>query len=144
MYYSILSAIICVIVTMLSGCNNSKKDSLSGEITGVYVSERQGVETHAFSDKVLGNFFVRDTIFIMEITNGYEITNHRWRKTDYDTMGWRRVYENAIKTHTVTFDKTDSALRSEMSFYPPIYVDLENKKLYRNSKRNNPYVKVPN
>ncbi|MGN6435859.1 MAG: hypothetical protein ACTHMM_04965 [Agriterribacter sp.] len=144
MQYSFFLAVIFMISTVLLGCNNKNKQSLSVEITGAYAAERQGVETHAFSDKVLGNFFIRDTIFIKQIATGYEISNRRWRKTDYDTMGWRRIYENAIKTHTATFDKTDSALRSELSLYPPMYLDLENKQLYRSSKRNNPYVKVPN
>ncbi len=142
MHYSMMSAIIFSIATMLLGCDNKNKQPLSDEIAGTYAAERQGVQTHAFSDKVLGNFFIRDTIFIKQIENGYEITNHRWRNTDYDTMGWRREYENAMKTHTVTFDKTDSALRSAMSFYAPIYLDLENKRLYLSSKRTNPYNKV--
>jgi len=111
------------------------------KIIGTYVRQWEGVQTHAYSDRVLGKYFIKDTIFVTKKTDGYGITNRRWKNNDYDTLGWRSS-ENFIKPHTATFDKIDTTLNSPMSMYPPMILDLQKGLLYTSSKRTDPYTKI--
>ena len=133
------SSLTCMII--LGGCKSGNSVLDEEKIIGTYVRQWEGVQTHAYSDRVLGKYFIQDTIFVTRKRDGYGITNRRWKNNDYDTLGWRSS-ENFIKPHTATFDKIDTTLNSPMSMYPPMILDLQKGLLYTSSKRTDPYTKI--
>lgn len=130
-----------LLAILLFGCSN-RPSGQNVQIDGVYVSERDGEQRGMNSGKVLGKYFIKDTLIISKKEDGYQIENHLWRKYDFDDLGWQRIYHEAIKTYTASFDKTDNTLNAPMSLYPPMILDIEKGILYRNAARTNPYTKI--
>ena len=116
-----------VLITMLFVSCKSKMDD---QIVGVYVHELSFEDKKLDSEKILGKVLMRDTILITQKEKCYQIENRVWRNRSYDQNGWQRVFETAIKIHTVTYDKIDQSLNTEMGLYNPMYLDFEKGLLY--------------
>lgn len=129
---------IVLVALLFAACKSKTYE----QIVGVYVHERSFEEKKLDSDKILGKISMRDTILISKKQKGYQIENRIWRNRSYDQDGWQRIYETAMKIHTVTYDKTDQSLNTEMSLYPPIYLDFEKGLLYYSKEDEKKWIKL--
>jgi hypothetical protein len=66
--------------------NNSNKD-----IIGAYVRAYSYEVKNMSTDQVVGIRSVRDTIYIKEKENGFEVSNSKHRMNDYDQDGWIKI-----------------------------------------------------
>lgn len=114
----------------LSACSSGVSDD---EIIGAYVSRDTVLQRHIYSGDTIGHSVIADTVFVSRKEKGYQVSEHRWYLNDYDLKGWYRNYDGEMKSHTVTFDKTDSTLNSEL--YSPIYFDLDKNELFFGKSR---------
>ncbi len=87
MMRQILSSIVLTI--LFQAC--LKKEVRQEQIVGRYVKEVSFEVIHPFTNRNLGMGKIRDTIFVFPKQNGYEIVNNKWRKNDYDTLGWQNL-----------------------------------------------------
>lgn len=133
-----------VLIILFQAC--SKKEVTKEQIVGRYVKEVEFEVQHPFTDRKLGRGMIRDTIFILPKQNGYEIVNNKWRKNDYDTLGWQNLQHednHPMPTYRATFDPTDSTLNPELSgLFLSLKLDLVNNRLRKGKSKSNIYVKV--
>ena len=133
----IANLLFCFGACVLSSCGGAA----SGEdITGAYVSRDTVAQRHMYSGDTIGHSVIADTVFVSPKEKGYQVSRHRWYLNDYDQKGWDRRYDGVMKTHAVTFDKTDSTLNSEL--YAPIYLDLNKNELFLGESKSRAYKKV--
>ncbi|HPH47840.1 MAG TPA: hypothetical protein PLJ60_21190 [Chryseolinea sp.] len=138
----ILSSIILII--LFQAC--SQKEVRQEQIIGRYVKEVEFEVQHPFTDRKLGRGMIRDTIFILPKQNGYEIVNNKWRKNEYDTLGWQNLQHednHPMPTYRATFDPTDTTLNPELSgLFLSLKIDLVNNRLRKGKSKRNVYMKV--
>lgn len=121
--------------------NNSESNT---EITGTYVLEGTYEVKNMSTGKVVGNETIRDTIFIKKKEKGYEVKNSKFKFNDYDQFGWRSIGgTRKLPTFQATYDKSDTSLIPiQNQFVSPIYLDLKNELLYKDSGKTQPYKKI--
>ncbi len=135
---------VCIIALILTlSCNQEPVDKISG----TYVRESTKEEKNPETMKVLGRSYLRDTIFIIPNTNGYRVENSKWKRNDFDSDGWRDQAHSdnrPLSDYTVTFDKADQTLNPEEALTgKTLYLDLEKGFLYKNSKKDDPWIMIP-
>lgn len=132
------------ILAFVQSC--STKEVSPEQIQGRYVREVDFEVPHPFNGKMLGMGKIRDTIFIAPKKVGYEISNNKWRKNDYDTLGWQNLEHeenHPMPTSRATFDPTDSTLNLELSgLFLSLKLDLANNRLRKGKSERNVYMKV--
>lgn len=116
------------------------------QIVGRYAKEVEFEVIHPFTNRRLGMGKIRDTIFILPKQNGYEIQNNKWRKNDYDTLGWLNLEHeenHPMATYRAAFDPTDSTLNPELSgLFLVLKFDLINHRLQKGKSERNVYLKI--
>lgn len=139
-----LSFAVITLIILFAAC--TPKEVAQDQIVGRYVKEVEFEVVHPFSNHKLGRGKIRDTIFILPKQQGYEIVNNKWRKNDYDSMGWQnqQLEDNSpMPTYRATFDPTDSTLNPELSgLFLSLKLDLVNNRLRKGKSRRSIYVKV--
>ena len=132
-----ITTLLVVGAFFLYSCSSGNSDK---EIIGAYVSRDTVAQRHIYSGDTIGHSVIADTVFVSPKEKGYQVSRHRWYLNDYDQKGWDRRYDGVMKTHAVTFDKTDSTLNSEL--YAPIYLDLNKNELFLGESKSRVYRKV--
>ncbi len=137
--------LLSIVLTILfQAC--SKKEVTHEQIVGRYVKEVDFEVPHPITGSKLGMGKIRDTIFILPKQNGYEIVNNKWRKNDYDTLGWQNLQledNHPMPTYRATFDPTDSTLNPELSgLFLSLKLDMVNNRLRKGKSKRNIYLKV--
>jgi hypothetical protein len=129
---------------ILFSCENKTSSNTKSDITGAYFRDYSFEVKNMSTDQVVGIQNVRDTIFIKEKENGYEVSNAKYRMNDYDQNGWISIGgTEKLPTFQATFDQTDNSLLPvQNQFVSPIYFDLNKEVLFKNNDRNYPYQKV--
>ncbi|MCF3109576.1 hypothetical protein LL912_12415 [Niabella sp. CC-SYL272] len=72
--------IVAIAISVAVSCTDDPKV----QITGAYAREFTFKQNVLSTGEELGTATIRDTIFIRAKEQGYEISNHKWRKNDYD------------------------------------------------------------
>jgi hypothetical protein len=146
-----LLIIICSGCYYLASCDNTtssetKKENgpLMNEIVGAYVRDYSFEVKNMSTDQVVGIKSVRDTIFIKEKENGFEVSNSKHRMNDYDQDGWIEITgTERMPTFQATYDQLDNSLVPVQNPYvAPVYFDSNNDVIYKDKDRNHPYQKV--
>ena len=135
---------LSVLIILFQAC--AKKEVGQEQIVGRYVKEVEFEVQHPFTDRKLGRGMIRDTIFIFPKQNGYEIVNNKWRKNNYDTLGWQNLQledNRPMPTYRATFDPTYTTLNPELSgLFLSLKLDLVSNRLRKGKSKRNIYVKV--
>lgn len=122
------NAVLVLVGLVIFSCGVKERPD---EISGVYVREFSFEVVNAESGAKVGMRTVRDSIFIEPMDDGFEVSNRKWRKNDYDLEGWQSM-EHADDRPISAFVSTlsSNALSSgDRSF--ALYFDSENERLYR-------------
>jgi len=129
----------------MSSCNSREKNSAKAdEIVGAYAREYSFKVVNTENGKEIGMSIIRDTIFVRPKSDGYEVSNDRWRLNQYDNEGWKNMEhseDRPMVTHAVTFDPVDNSLNSQL--FVPLYLSLKEGKL-RKGKGEHLYLKCKN
>jgi hypothetical protein len=133
-----------ILLTMFASC--SRKEVSTEQITGRYVRIVDFEVPHPATGKKLGTGTIRDTIFISAKQDGYEVSNNKWRRNDYDLHGWQNLQHeenHPMPTYMVSFDPTDSSLAPVMSgIFLPLKLNLKEHRLQKGKNKRNIYLKV--
>jgi hypothetical protein len=132
------------LLTLAQSC--SIKEVSPEQIKGRYVREVDFEVPQPITGRKLGMGKIRDTLVIAPKQIGYEITNNKWRKNDYDTLGWQNLEHeenHPMPTYRATFDPTDSTLNPEFSdLFLSLKLDLVTNRLRKGKSDRNVYIKV--
>lgn len=124
-------------------CSNEKGSGSGDEISGVYVREYSFKVVHPENGNEIGMRSIRDTIFINQVENGYEVSNNKWMLNDYDKEGWRNMEhaeDRSMATFLSKFDSVNNTFDSESM--PLLFLDLEKGQLYKDKSRKKLYQKL--
>ena len=72
-------------------CGSKERDTQTYNISGVYVREYSFKVIHPERGDTIGVRTIRDTIFIGQKNQYYEVSNRKWRLNDYDKEGWKSM-----------------------------------------------------
>lgn len=121
-----------VVGLVIFGCN-TKEDKSVDKISGVYVREYSFKVINPESAAEIGTRSIRDSIFILPVENGYQVSNRKWKKNDYDTEGWQSMEhsdDRPIATHFSTYDRNKFLLMgNELS--QRLILDLKNERIIK-------------
>jgi hypothetical protein len=115
------------------------------KIAGVYARETSFEVKHLETGKTLGRSTIRDTIFINEHQQGFQVSQAKWRLNDFDQQGWQNqqhAEDRPSPPYQAIFDPVDRSLQPTSSGLP-LYVDLENGQVFKSKNRHQVYLKVP-
>ncbi len=133
-----------ILLTLFESC--SRKEISPEQISGRYVRIIDFEVPHLATGKKLGTGTIRDTIFISAKQDGYEVRNNKWRRNDYDTLGWQDLEHeenHPMPTYRVTLDPTDSTLNPELSgLFLSLKLDLKNNRLRKGKSERNVYSRI--
>jgi hypothetical protein len=143
----ILFASLCTLI--LSSCENNstvsnENKNINKDIKGAYVRAYSYEVKNMSTDQVVGIRSVRDTIFIREKENGFEVSNSKHRMNNYDQDGWIEITgTESMPTFQATYDQLDNSLVPVQNpFVAPVYFDSDNDVMYKDKDRSHPYQKV--
>ncbi|WP_276370038.1 hypothetical protein [Chryseolinea sp. H1M3-3] len=129
----------------LVSCN--PRDNVSGmekDLSGVYVNTYTANVINPETGVVIGARTVRDSLFIVEADDLYEISNRKWMFNDYDGNGWVASMAgetDALSTYVTKFDpETHWLYPFEDDKKPPLF--FEQRKIYRGEAKALEYLKV--
>lgn len=125
-------------------CSNRQDSSSSDEISGAYAREYFFKVVNPETGSELGMRRIRDTIFIKPFEYGYEVSNRKWKRNDYDKDGWKSMEhsdDRPITKYKALFHSADSILTSETTSQS-LYLDLRKKQLYKGKQSNISYKQV--
>lgn len=123
-------------------CGSKKRDTQTDNISGVYVREYSFKVIHPERGDTIGVRTIRDTIFIGQRNQYYEVSNRKWKLNEYDKEGWKSMEhddDRPTPIYKATFNNTDKTLVSEEG--ESILLGLSGQ-LYRGMKRDKPYKKI--
>jgi hypothetical protein len=123
-------------------CGSKERDSQTDNISGVYIREYSFKVIHPERGDTIGMRTIRDTIFIRQKDQGYEVSNNKWSLNDYDIDGWKNMEhaeDHSMPTFHVTFNLADGSLDSESMQH--LFLDLERGQLYKDKNQEKPYQK---
>ena len=102
------------IVLCLVGCRPTEKESThSDNVTGAFLHTYSAEVIDPATGEVMGTRTVRDTIFIVDSGDKFEVSNRKWFDNDYDDEGWKAPQSEADKampTFLATYDTTQKKL----------------------------------
>lgn len=131
---------------ILSCTTNADSGRSNSDATGVYVREYAYEVSHPETGKKLGMRQVRDSIFVEQTDDGYQVSNRKWRMNDYDQEGWVSMAhseDRPLPTFFALYDKQSKSLTPENTGYAqPVFIDHENGTLFRDSSRKAPYDRI--
>ncbi len=138
---------IIAVALLIVSCNSGEKHKVADkDVSGIYVREYAVEISNPNTGEKIGMQQVRDSIFIKAGGDGYEVSNRKWRMNDYDQEGWVSMAhddDRPTPTFLASFDEASERLSPKSSdLAQPIYVDAENRKLFRNSSKDIVYEKV--
>jgi hypothetical protein len=116
---------LLVIVGFICGSCQTKSDSRDSEITGIYVREYSYKVIHPNTGQEIGLRTIRDSIFIEAEGSQYRIINRKWRKNEYDDLGWQNMAhaeDRPIPEFIAAYDHADNSIESPTGnrlFYDP-------------------------
>lgn len=110
--------------------NREQKDKISG----VYAREYSFKVIHAERGDTIGERTVRDTIYIRQRDEVYEVSNHKWSLNDYDSDGWQSMQHSEDRpapTYMANYDQETSSLRAVDDALNLIHLDAQNQQMIR-------------
>lgn len=125
-------------------CINVKESSKGHDVAGAYAREHTFRLTNPESGADVGMRTIRDTIFIRQVDDDFEVSNNKWMLNDYDKVGWQNMEhadDRPLPSYRAQFEANENSLRTE--FAPPLFLDFEAGVLFRGKKGENPYVRIP-
>jgi hypothetical protein len=130
---------------LIVSCNSGNRRGLvENAASGVYVREYTIEVSNPNTGEKLGMRQVRDSIFVKQRDEGYEVSNRKWRMNDYDKEGWvslAHADDRPMPTFLASYDKTSNSLTSTSDNNSHLLL-VENGKLFRNSSKEIEYKKV--
>jgi hypothetical protein len=125
------------------GCITTEKKS-ADQISGTYAREYSFKVNNPESRDEIGMRTIRDTIFVRVVQEGFEVSNSKWQKNDYDTEGWRSMIhseDRPMPTYLATY--ADGRLNPQQPGLAPIlYTDPSNQTISKSPDKTQPYQKV--
>lgn len=126
-------------------CTTSADSGLSTtDVSGVYFREYAHEVSNPETGKKLGMRQVRDSIFIEQTDDGYQVSNRKWRMNDYDKEGWvsmSHAGDRPFPTFFASYDEELSALTPEnSSITQPVLI--EKGRLFKDKDKEIAYQKV--
>jgi hypothetical protein len=107
-------SLMILIFLFLIGCKSVEKEVASSEgVTGTYVHSYSAEVIDPTTGEVMGTRMVRDTIFIKESGDKFEVANRKWMDNDYDNDGWlipESESDRGMPTYLAEFDTTRKRL----------------------------------
>ncbi|HRK52778.1 MAG TPA: hypothetical protein PK185_02620 [Cyclobacteriaceae bacterium] len=91
----------------------TKKDQSSNEPSGTYTREYSFEVVHPETGVKIGKRTIRDTFLIRSLDEGYEVSNSKWMKNDYDENGWRdmeHAEDRPFVTYPAKYDSKNNSL----------------------------------
>jgi hypothetical protein len=123
---------------------NGNQSAPSSDATGIYVREYALEISNPETGNKIGMRQVRDSIFIEQSDNGYQVSNRKWRMNDYDQEGWVNMAhadDRPLPTFFASYDAESSALKPEKSSQArPIFV--EKGRLFKDEGKEIAYQKI--
>ncbi len=137
--YLVLSG-LCMV-----SCNSRDNvSSLEKDLSGVYVNTYTADVIDPETGVVVGARTVKDSLFIVESDEQYEISNRKWMFNDYDENGWvtSMIGESeSLSPNEAKFDpETNWLYPIENDNSPPLF--FEQKIIYRGEAKALEYLKV--
>ena len=140
--------VFTVLVSLIIiACNPKEKEYPEPqEVPGTYINTYSVDFIDAKTGETMGSRTVRDTIFIKQEGEEFEVSNRKWLFNDYDNNGWVDSMQGEIepmKTYQAQYDLTTGLLNPlEQNSRPPLF--LEGEKIYWGELRALEYFKVTN
>lgn len=141
-----------IILSVVASCSivscttNSDSGRTNADASGVYVREYAYEVSKPETGKKLGMRQVRDSIFIEETDDGYQVSNRKWRMNDYDQEGWVSMAHSGnrpLPTFFASYDKNSKAFTpTNASIVKPLFVGEGGGVLFRGSARERAYHKT--
>ena len=135
--------IIVAVGFAIFSCSNGRDSGSGDKISGAYVREYSFKVVHPETGNEVGVRTIRDTIFIRQVENIYEVSNNKWRLNDYDKNGWKNMDhddDRSMPTFKATFNSARVSLDSESM--PHLFLDLGMEQLFKDKSREKPYQKL--
>lgn len=134
-------AIIITTAFAIASCEGNRKPP---HVAGTYVRSFPVEQRNIQTGKTVGISQFRDTVYIVEKEQGFQVQQKKWRNNDYDNDGWQQqtAISGVRQSYQARFDETDNTLISENGVYSPILVDMDGKQIFLNDKKDSPYKKV--
>jgi hypothetical protein len=112
----------------------SKDHTQTDGVSGIYVREYSFKVIHAERGDTIGERTIRDTIFIHQKDQSYEVSNHKWSLNDYDNDGWREMEhaeDREIPTYMAIYKQEQNSLISVEETTNILKVDIQNRQVFR-------------
>lgn len=127
------------------GCFTTEKKS-ADQISGTYAREYSFKVNNQESGDEIGMRIIRDTIFVRVVQDGFEVSNSKWQKNDYDTEGWRSMIhseDRPMPTYLATYADADGRLNSRQPGLALIlYTDPSKQTISKSPDKTQLYQKV--
>jgi hypothetical protein len=120
---------------------NASDDS----VAGTYVREYSKEIMNQLSGNKVGMRTVRDTLYITEVGDAYQIKNAKWRMNDYDNDGWQNMEHGELgpwPSFEATYEDESKSLKSKSSGDIPALMIDESGKLSVGGKSEIAYNKI--
>src|SRR5688572_2441134 len=123
---------------LIVSCNSGERSRLGeNNASGVYVREYAIEISNPNTGEKLGMRQIRDSIFLKQREEGYEVSNRKWRMNDYDQEGWvsmAHADDRPMPTFLASYDETSHSLNPKGGNVSQALF-IENGKLLRNSSK---------
>lgn len=129
---------------ILSCTTSADSEQANTDASGVYVREFAIEISNSETGKKLGMRQVRDSIFIEQTDDGYQVSNRKWRMNDYDQEGWvsmAHAGDRPFPRFLASYDEELSALTPENSS-PTQPILIEKGRLFKDRDKEIAYQKV--
>jgi len=127
-------------------CTSKPDTKSSYGISGVYATEYSFKVVNLETGAEIGTRTIRDTIFVRAVQDGYEISNRKWRKNDYDTEGWQNMMhseDRPMPTYLAIYVGKDGRLNpQETGLAPILYADPSKQIISKGLNESQRYLKA--
>lgn len=120
--------LLALVANLVVSCSTKRNQFSSNEISGTYAREY---------------IFEVDTISIISIDEGYEVSNNKWKLNDYDDEGWQNMEhaeDRPFLNYLADYIQKDSALISRLN--PSLIFYIGNSFLYTDKDRLVKYYRI--
>ncbi|MBS1508506.1 MAG: hypothetical protein JSS79_17845 [Bacteroidetes bacterium] len=116
---------------IIFSCNKPRDTNATDEICGAYTREYSFKVINQETGVEIGMRTIRDTIFIRQIGNEFQVSNKKWRLNNYDKDGWRNMEHDDDRpkaTYLSAYVFTNKSLAAEN--HPTLYIDTSPQMVY--------------
>jgi hypothetical protein len=134
-----------VLWIFLADCKTIENESSDSKtVVGTYVHTYTADVIDPETGEVMGSRTVKDTIFIREADENFEVSNHKWMDNDYDNESWilpESEADRAMPTYIVEYDTAAKKLiPSDDKKRVPLYVAAD--RIYWGDEKALEYMRV--